>query len=151
MERVAEPLLLSAGKLVNFVACEHLAALDRRVALGHETLPSPSPEELLVAHKGQAHEAAYLERLRAEGKTIVDIVWRSGPEGRRAAAAETLAALEAGAEIVHGATFLDENEPGGGWSGIADFLIRGERPSRFGAWSTRSPIRSSRVRQRPRP
>ena len=135
MERAADSQLLSAGKLVDFVACEHLAALDRKVALGLETRPRPSPEELLVAHKGQAHEIAYLARLRAEGKTVVDIAAGPSLEARRSAAAETIAALEAGAEIVHGATFLDEHELGGGWSGVADFLIRIERPSRFGAWS----------------
>jgi uncharacterized protein len=123
--------VLSAGDLVDFMACEHLAVLEGRVALGELRRPAPSEEERLIASKGQAHERAYLERLRAEGRAVVEI--RGAPDlaGRRRAAEQTIAALEAGAEIVHGAVFLDLEA---GWSGVADFLMLVPGVSRFGDW-----------------
>ena len=48
----------------------------------------------------------------------------------RAAAAETLAAMRAGADVVYQATFFD-----GRWRGHADFLRRVEEPSDLGPWS----------------
>lgn len=123
--------MLSAGDLVDFMACEHLSVLERKVALGEVRRPAPSETDLLVARKGREHERAYLEKLRAEGRAVVDIPGRPDPVGRQESAAATIAALEAGAEIVHNAIFLDlEN----GWSGIADFLIRIPGRSRFGDW-----------------
>jgi len=123
--------VLSAGDLVDFMACEHLSMLEGKVALGELERPPFSDEDRLVVEKGREHERAYLAKLRAEGRIVVDIPGRPDPIGRQESAAATIAALEAGAEIVHNATFLDlEN----GWSGVADFLLRIPGRSRFGDW-----------------
>ncbi len=119
----------SPSDLVDFLACEHLAGLNRLVAQRELERPAPSLEEQLVARKGDAHEIAYLERLRNEGRDVVSIERGVGYEGQRVAALATLAALRAGVEVVHGATFAEE-----AFAGVADFLVRVPGASEFGAW-----------------
>ena len=121
----------SAGDLVDFMACEHLASLEGRVKAGELERRPLTPDEQLVVRKGQDHERAYLAKLRAEGKDVVSVRGRPDAEGRRQAAAETIALLERGVEIVHNAHFVDLDE---GWSGVADFLLRVPGPSRLGDW-----------------
>jgi predicted RecB family nuclease len=134
MERVGDRIVYSAGDLVDFVACRHLSALEARVAAGREVRPPASAEDQLVWAAGRAHERAYLETLRAAGKTVVDLVSPPSLEGRRAAAAATLEAMRAGAERIHNATFFEPDTPAGGWLGIADFLLRVEGRSDLGDW-----------------
>ena len=55
---------------------------------------------------------------------------QGAPRSLEADAAATLRAMQAGAEIVYQATFLD-----GTWSGRADFLERVDLPSTLGAWA----------------
>ena len=85
-----------------------------------------------MQERGYAHEAAYLERLRADGRSIHEI--QTGdlrtPDQLRAAEAETLAAMRAGRDVIYQATFFD-----GHWRGHADFLLRVETPSDLGSWS----------------
>ena len=134
MERIGDRTIYSAGDLVDFVACAHLSALEALVAEKRLERPKLSEEDDLVLAAGRAHEQAYLERLRAEGKVVVDPETSPSPEGRRAAAARTLHAMRAGAEIIHGATFFEPADSGPGWVGIADFLQRVEGASDFGDW-----------------
>lgn len=123
-------LLWSPTDLVNFVACEHLAAIEQGLALGTFEKPPLSDEEQLVMAKGQAHEQAYLERLRSGGPDVVAIAGGADLAGRERAASATHDAMRAGAHVIHGATFVDGN-----FNGTADFLIRVEKPSALGAWS----------------
>jgi uncharacterized protein len=132
MEIVGTRRVYAAGDLVDFIACGHLATLSHAVASGERVRPAPAEEERLVAHKGDLHEAAHLERLRAAGLRIVDIPRGGTFESRREAARATLAAMRAGADVVHGATFVDLPAAGDGWLGIADFAIRTEGASQFG-------------------
>jgi len=132
MEIVGTRHVYAAGDLVDFIACGHLATLSLAVAGGERVRPAPAEEERLVAHKGDLHEAAYLERLRAAGLRIVDIPRGGSFEARREAARATLVAMKAGADVVHGATFVDLPATGEGWLGIADFAIRTEGASQFG-------------------
>jgi uncharacterized protein len=113
------------------MACEHLASLEGRVKAGELERRPLTPDEQLVVRKGQDHERAYLAKLRAERKDVVSVRGRPDAEGRRQAAAETIALLERGVEIVHNAHFVDLDE---GWSGVADFLLRVPGPSRLGDW-----------------
>ena len=78
------------------------------------------------------HETEHVERLIAEGKTVVEIAMPGNTVAELAAAeAETLAAMRAGADVIYQATFFD-----GRWRGHADFLLKVERPSpHLGAWS----------------
>ena len=70
MQRLDGATLYSATDLANFLECEHLTALDL-AALADDALragKSARDESAeLFAKKGDAHERAHLERLRAQG------------------------------------------------------------------------------------
>lgn len=129
-------LVLSATDLVGYLACDHLATLElgRVAGLWERPHRRDDPTIALIQEKGDLHEADYLDRLRAEGRTVAEI----GKEDIRTTAAlqvaaeETLAAMRSGADVVYQATFFD-----GRWRGHADFLFkRPDRPSPvLGSWS----------------
>src|SRR5262245_36500084 len=96
------------------------------------------PEMDRIAERGFQHQQRFLEELRAENLRIVEIR-RDGSradevpnpgEELRAAAAETVAAMRDGADVIYQATFFD-----GRWRGHADFLRRVDVRSDLGAWS----------------
>lgn len=129
----------SATDLVGFLACGHRFELERAAMAGLVTKPIRNdPTIELVQERGEEHEKRYLADLRAQGRTIVEIP-RDGStantrEGLREAAAQTMAAMREGVDVVYQATFFDE-----AWRGHADFLLRvdhaaGEPPSNLGAW-----------------
>ncbi len=134
MQRLNSQLLLSATDLVNFHECEHLTALDR-AALDDESLKAqrkePDEQTELFFRKGNEFEASYLEDVKREfnepGKVIAIPKY---PTPIAESAAQTLAAMQAGAEIIYPATFLD-----GGLVGHADFLRKVPRPSALGGYS----------------
>ena len=139
MQRIDGRPVYSATDLVGFLACEHLTNLEGAALNGLVVRPMRAdPEMDRIAERGFQHEARFLEELRAEGLGIVEIR-RDGsraegapdPGGElRAAAAETFAAMRAGADVIYQATFFD-----GQWRGHADFLRRVEQPSELGTWS----------------
>ncbi len=116
--------------LIDFIACDHLAAFEREVERGTLTPPARSPEELLLFRKGNEHERSWLNMLADRGLDVVEIPRPIAGDGYLMAAERTVAAMVAGAAIVHGATFVTRD-----WVGIADFLERVEDPSNFGGWS----------------
>ena len=132
VEFVGTRRVYAAGDLVDYLACGHVATLAHAVASGERERPAPTEEERLVARKGDAHEAAYLARLRASGIDVVEVARAGTFEGRRSAARATLDAMRRGAEAIHGATFVELPAAGEGWLGVADFAIRTEGPSQFG-------------------
>ena len=90
MQRVDGTLTFSPSDLQEFVDCEHLTRLQVRVSDGELTAPNRDDEELkLLRRKGIDHERAWLERLRSEGKSIVEIPerndWTSAAEATEAA------------------------------------------------------------------
>ncbi|GAC1414961.1 MAG: TM0106 family RecB-like putative nuclease [Candidatus Velthaea sp.] len=123
-------LIWSPTDLVNFVACEHLSALERQVALGALARPVPSEEDALVSRKGDQHERAQLEALEAAGIDVAVLPYPRRSAERDAAARGTHAAMRSGAAWIHNATFVD-----GDFSGTADFLMRVGVPSELGDWS----------------
>jgi predicted RecB family nuclease len=128
-------VILSATDLVGFLACDHLSSLELGRIEGRWERPHrrDDPTIALIQEKGDLHEAAYLARLRAEGRSVVEIMTGDlrTPEDLRAAQAATLQAMRAGADVVFQATFFDER-----WRGHADFLFkRPDRPSDLGSWS----------------
>jgi predicted RecB family nuclease len=129
VRRQTDLILLSPSDLANYLACPYLTTLEAEVARGERSKPRPRTDIAeLVAEKGDLHEAAYLDRLGAEGRQIVSI----GVDEREfdAAAALTEQALCDGAEVVYQAVFSS-----GGWRGLADFVIRVDEPSDLGDWS----------------
>ena len=122
-------VVVSATDLVGFLACDHLSTLELGRAEGLWERPHRR-EDLTVQFmqdRGDAHERAHLERLRASGKRIVEIEKEglTTPERLRAAEAATLAAMRGGADVIFQATFFDGD-------GHADFLYRVQRPSDLG-------------------
>lgn len=123
--------LFSATDLVGYLECAQLTALDLQ-SLQNATMRAEKVADdasaVLIARKGTEHELAYLQRLRAGGRQVVDIAEAGGSVDDKVA--RTLAAMAAGAEVVYQATLRN-----GQLFGHADFLMRvdGAR-SNFGNW-----------------
>src|SRR5438094_7680726 len=129
MYRVGAHIGLSPSDLNDHLECPHLTTLALEVARGERARPFVADEHAeLLRCKGELHERAYLERLRAEGRQIVEITLGE-PWDFEAAARQTAEAMRVGAEIISQATFVD-----GRWRGRSDFLLRVERATRLGAW-----------------
>ncbi len=128
--------MFAATDLVAYLACEHLTQLERAALADLVKRPMRDDPELdIIRRRGFQHEARYLADLEADGRTTVKVDLDGSIEDRgdqlRAAAAETVAAMAAGADVIYQATFFD-----GTWRGHADFLLRvddAERPSVWGA------------------
>jgi len=123
--------IVAASDLNNYLACRHLLSMNLAKAMGElkEVKPSANETADLLSRKGDEHEDAYLEGLRAGGLTIAEIPF---PEDSTIAALErtaalTLEALRAGPDVVFQATFFD-----GVNRGHADFLFRVDRASDLG-------------------
>ncbi len=119
-------LLLSASDLVAFLECEHLSALDLRVAHGLELVAAPRTDVMeLVARKGDEHERAYLEALVGRGVEVVALPSvHDGVIDQAEAVARTEEAMRGGADVIYQAALRH-----GGWRGFADFLERVPAPS----------------------
>ncbi|HKR60306.1 MAG TPA: TM0106 family RecB-like putative nuclease, partial [Pyrinomonadaceae bacterium] len=128
--------MFSPTSIADFLACQHLTALNRAEAAEQVKRPYFTDPGLdLLIRLGQAHEQAYLTHLTKQGLTIVEIPAVEIPtEGsRREAAARTVEAIRTGADVIYQATFFDDQ-----WYGRADFLIRVEKRSELGSFSYES-------------
>lgn len=76
----------------------------------------------------RARPRAFLERLKADGRSVVEIS-KDGVT-LEAAVTATAAALAGGPDVVFQGAFL-----GGAWGGYSDFFERVETPSALGGWS----------------
>jgi predicted RecB family nuclease len=128
-------LILSASDLNNYVQSRHLTARDLAYARGDlAAKPDRDPIAELLSQKGDEHEQAYLQKLRDEGREIVEIQMRRELGRREAlvdAAEHTTEAMRAGADVIYQATFFQE-----GLRGHADFLFRtDDLQSDLGEWS----------------
>lgn len=115
--------LLSPTALSGHLACPHLTVLERARASGELERPAHHnsyADEL--RQRGEAHEIAYLNHLRATGLNVA--------EPHAASAEETLKHMQAGVEVIYQASLSDA-----GWHGRADFLLKVGSPSELGNWS----------------
>lgn len=129
MQSLNGRLVLSPTDLNDYVECAHLTTLALEVARGRRKRPFLADEHAeLLRRKGEAHERAYLDRLRAEGRSVVEIALGE-PWDFDAAAAETVEAMRAGADVISQATFVL-----GQWRGRADFLIKVDKRTGLGPW-----------------
>ena len=124
----------AATDLVAYLACEHLTQLERAALAGLVARPMRDDPELdIIRKRGFEHEKRYLADLEAAGRHAVTIELDGSIEDRgdqlRAAAAETVAAMASGADIIYQATFFD-----GTWRGHADFLLRVDDAARPSVW-----------------
>jgi predicted RecB family nuclease len=125
----------AATDLVAYLACEHLTALERAALAGLVERPNREDRELdVIRRRGFEHEARYLAALRAEGRSVVEVVRddeaERGNQVRRQAD-DTIAAMASGADVIFQATFFD-----GRWLGYADFLLKVESPERPSVWGS---------------
>ncbi|HTM03820.1 MAG TPA: TM0106 family RecB-like putative nuclease [Vicinamibacterales bacterium] len=129
MQRVDGHLFFSPSDLNHFVECEHLTTLDMLAVDGHGIAKEKDPQAEIIRQKGFEHEQNWLEHLRHEGRHIVEIA-AGGDVDWEGDAARTEQAMRDGAEVIYQAVFRE-----GCWRGVADFLMRVDRPSQLGAWS----------------
>src|SRR5688500_3041631 len=108
-----------ATDIANFLACPHIATLDRAEAADEIRRPFSfaDPGTDLLVKLGLQHEQTYLRRLKEEERREVveipaDMRWTE-------ASARTTEALRRGVDAVYQATFID-----GQWGGRPDFLVR---------------------------
>ena len=133
MQLVDGTVIVSATDLVGFLECGHLTTLELGRVDGQWEKPHQraDPEVVLLQERGDAHEAAYLARLQAEGKSV-HVGTKDGlstPDRLRAAEADTVAAMRRGVDVIYQATLFD-----GRWRGHADFLLKVDGASDLGDW-----------------
>jgi predicted RecB family nuclease len=113
-------LNLSPSDLSSYLACPHLTTLSLAAARGEIVKPKlESPHRDLIFRKGNEHEAAYLARLEAEGRSVVRIPTYDD-DGFDSAEAQRLTeeAIVAGtADVIYQPYLTD-----GRWRGFGDFL-----------------------------
>src|SRR5438445_9104278 len=100
MQTIGGRLALSPSDLNDYLECPHLTTLALEVARGERARPFVADEHAeLLRRKGERHERAYLERLRAEGRQIVEITlgepWDFDAAVRRTAETPVLAPIHA--------------------------------------------------------
>src|SRR4249920_1452286 len=134
MDRIDGQPVYSATDLVAYLACEHLTQLERAALAGLVKRPMRDDPELdIIRKRGYEHERRFLADLLADGRTSTTITLDGSiavqGDQLRAAAAETIAAMGAGDDVIFQATFFD-----GTWRGHADFLLRVDDPARPSIW-----------------
>lgn len=127
MQRYDGKKLFSASDLVNFMGCTHATALDLRQLVEPVTFPPDDEQAKLLQQKGIEHEIAYLEQLRVQGLTIIEI---DGDGGIAEKYRRTLEALQKGPDVIYQGAFL--HDP---WQGYSDFLLKVDQPSNLGNYS----------------
>ncbi|GAA1142000.1 TM0106 family RecB-like putative nuclease [Ornithinicoccus hortensis] len=133
-------IVLSPTDVTRHVACPHTTTLDLQVAQGRLQPPADGVDDQLqlVFSQGMAHEQRYREALADRGLRVVDIPERAPGtaegSGRPLTFAEredlTLTAMREGADVIYQGVLFDRS-----WLGIADFLLKVDRPSDLGDWS----------------
>jgi predicted RecB family nuclease len=134
---------LSATDLMRFKGCRHATALDRRlIEVGDIEPDGDDAEAELLQRQGDEHELAFLERLKAEGRSVIEIPKDGVPFNESVRL--TLEAMAAGPDVIFQGALLD-----GAWGGYSDFLERVERPSLLGAWSYE--VADTKLKRKPDP
>ena len=119
-----DALTCSASDLVGFLECPHRTTLDL-IDLDTPLERAKADEQVeLIQDKGFAHEAGYLDSLRARGGKLVELSSKGNFAENIAA---TRAAMASGADIIFQAAFAN-----GSFMGYADFLI--SRRDAFDSW-----------------
>lgn len=135
MRRRGKELVVSPTDLVGYLSCQHLTTLSLEVSSGVRQPPQRDDPQLdVLSRRGMEHEGTFLELLNQHGLEVVEIVSQMQSQGEDAEAAETLAAMERGADVVYQAAFV-ERAPDLTWYGRADFLTRVASPSNLGPFS----------------
>ncbi len=111
-----DQILYSPSDLVTFLGCHHASFLDVKALSEDMDKAEASTTGQLLQQKGLEHEAAYLQQLKDEGKSVVEIPKDRNLQDR---AQLTLEAMQSGADVIYQAVFFMPP-----WRGDADFLIK---------------------------
>jgi uncharacterized protein len=141
MHKRADGISFSASDLVGFLECSHRTALDLIDLDTPLERAAPDEQVELIQDKGFAHEAGYLDTLRAGGGRLVELS-SAGSFAENLAA--TRVAMADGADIIFQAALAQ-----GAFMGYADFLRRIETPSTLGTWSYE--VIDTKLAHRPKP
>ncbi|MDQ6876527.1 MAG: TM0106 family RecB-like putative nuclease [Candidatus Dormibacteraeota bacterium] len=125
-------LIVSPSDLTGFLECEHLTQQELAAARGEIKRPERNDPELeVLTRRGLEHEARHLASLRTGHRRVVEFPFPEGTiAGLTEAHAQTVAAMQEGAEVIYQGTFFD-----GRWRCHPDFLLRIDRPSKLGSYS----------------
>ena len=127
MKKEHGKIIFSPSDLANHISCKHLTNLNKKAALGELKKHIYKNRVLeMLRERGVNFEDAFLNQLRSEGKTIVEIK-QENPN----AAQDTIAAMKIGADVIYQGRLIDE----GTWGGWADFILKVATPSDLGGWS----------------
>jgi len=117
--------LFFASDLTNFLACSHLAALERLAVQNLARRPFfDDPMLEILRERGLEHERAYVQRLSESERRVAQIN-RRDPD----AFDTTLCAMRAGADVI-----VQARLEHGTWAGWFDVLLRVDGKSVFGPW-----------------
>jgi len=121
--------LYSATDLLNFLGCTHATALDFELVSGALAAPTNKDDAYLeiLKEKGLDHERLYLEKLKAEGRVVVEIERDHSIE---AMADRTRQAMRAGVDVIYQGALTAP-----GWHGYSDFLLKVAVSSELGDYS----------------
>jgi uncharacterized protein len=110
------------------MSCKHATFLNLQLARKIISPPHvyDNPSLLALQKRGEEFEKDYITHLKTSGKTVVEISKGS----TNGAVAQTIDAIQKGADIIYQARL--ELAP---WNGWADFLIKVDKPGKFGNWS----------------
>jgi uncharacterized protein len=118
---------LSASDLSQSLSCRHLTALNLAVALGRRSAPSwIDPVLVVLQQRGLDHERGYIDGLRSQELTVVDLSYSEGDD----AVARSIEAMRSGVDVV-----IQPALRNGRWFGRPDVLRRVERQSALGTGS----------------
>lgn len=122
-----DQLIYSPSDLTNHINCPHLTELNRKVAQGELEKPAPyfNPSLEALREKGNDFESDFLEKLKAEGLSILQ-----GKQDTPLTAERTIEGMQEGYDIIFQARLKSHK-----WAGWADFLRKVDRPSELGDWS----------------
>lgn len=120
-------LVYSPSDLVTFLDCHHAIFLDVAALTGVAPVADADAIVELLQKRGLEHEAACLQGLKDESKTVVEIPKDRNLQER---IARTIDAMRSGADVIYQAVLFV-----GSWRGDADFLIKCDTPSGLGDFS----------------
>jgi predicted RecB family nuclease len=130
MKYLENRLLFSPSDLVRYIQSPFASWMERLCLEQPEYKTKKDPKDALLsylAEKGLAHEAQYLQLLKASEKSVITIdEGLSNVEKAKA----TIEAMKKGPDIIFQAYLLADN-----FHGLADFLIKTNSPSKLGNYS----------------
>lgn len=127
MKKENSRIIFSPSDLANHLSCKHLTNLNKKAALGEIKKPTYKNRVLdMLRERGVQFEAEFLQKLRKEGKSVVEI-----SQSQQDAAQATIDAMKRGVDVIYQARLIEE----GVWSGWSDFVLKVDTPSNLGNWS----------------